>query len=246
MSPRRIDTDSDFSDDRCWPYGVGISQVETELASPRDYLSVEHVAPHELGANCRVVPMAVLVEWAARFDKLATRDAAEGANKTNADYLRDYRSQPDNGVIVSLEAATPKPAPDAVREATQAQHVGRPKGEPARFVRNGKLETCRCFDCRALAAPVPSPGGAHGSVPLATGAAEPVAWPPYVELPLTFWYKNHRGEEAFRTAFPISIRFGTTEYHSEAQWLLKAFDRDKQAEREFAMRDMLATPPVRG
>jgi hypothetical protein len=42
-------------------------------------------------------------------------------------------------------------------EATQAQHVGLPKGEPAKFVRNGKLETCQCRDCRDLAQ---SPGDA--------------------------------------------------------------------------------------
>lgn len=75
----------------------------------------------------------------------------------------------------------------------------------------------------------------------------PVSWPPYIEIPLTFQYKNHRGEVAARVVFPISVRFGATEWHPEAQWLLRAFDRDKQAEREFAMRDINppAAPPVR-
>lgn len=74
-----------------------------------------------------------------------------------------------------------------------------------------------------------------------------VSGPPYIEIPLTFQYKNHRGEVAARVVFPISVRFGTTEWHPEAQWLLRAFDRDKQAEREFAMRDINppAAPPVK-
>lgn len=76
----------------------------------------------------------------------------------------------------------------------------------------------------------------------------PVSVPahPFIEVPLTFLYKNHRDEVALRNVFPISVRFGTTEWHPEAQWLLRAFDRDKQAEREFAMRDInpLAAPPV--
>jgi hypothetical protein len=85
-------------------------------------------------------------------------------------------------------AAPPKPAPDAMREATRAQHVGLPKGEPAKFVRNGKLETCQCNDCRAL-----SPSG--------TGAAEPVAWGrPHVE------YSASRGQS--RVEFWVSREDG--------------------------------------
>lgn len=35
-------------------------------------------------------------------------------------------------------------------EATAPQHFNLPKGEPAKFVRSGKLETCQCRDCRRL------------------------------------------------------------------------------------------------
>ena len=55
--------------------------------------------------------------------------------------------------VVAALAATP-----AIKEATAAQHFDLPKGEPARFVRNGVLETCQCRDCVALAA-APAPTG---------------------------------------------------------------------------------------
>jgi len=48
-------------------------------------------------------------------------------------------------------------------------------------------------------------------------------------------YTNWRGERTLREIIPISIRFGTSEWHPEPQWLLLAYDIDKQAEREFAM-----------
>ena len=58
--------------------------------------------------------------------------------------------------------------------------------------------------------------------------------------PITFWYKNYRGETGCRQAVPISLRFGSSEWHREAQWLLVGFDTEKQAEREFAVKDISA------
>jgi hypothetical protein len=52
-------------------------------------------------------------------------------------------------------------------------------------------------------------------------------------------YTNHRGETANRRIVPIGIRFGSTEWHPEQQWLLEAFDLDRDATRSFAMRDIL-------
>lgn len=65
-------------------------------------------------------------------------------------------------------------------------------------------------------------------------------------LPFVFTYKNYRGEIATRVVTPISVRFGSTEWHPEPQWLMKAFDHEKQAEREFAMMDITepTTEPV--
>jgi uncharacterized membrane-anchored protein len=55
-------------------------------------------------------------------------------------------------------------------------------------------------------------------------------------------YTNYRGETAIRRISPISARFGSTEWHPEPQWLLLAFDHDKQAEREFAFIGFVPPP----
>ena len=51
-------------------------------------------------------------------------------------------------------------------------------------------------------------------------------------------YTNYKGETSERKIIPIELWFGSTEYHKEEQWLLKAFDVDKQAERNFAVKDI--------
>jgi len=51
-------------------------------------------------------------------------------------------------------------------------------------------------------------------------------------------YTNYKGETAERTIIPIELWFGSTEYHPEEQWLLKAFDVEKKAERNFAVKDV--------
>lgn len=54
---------------------------------------------------------------------------------------------------------------------------------------------------------------------------------------LTFRYRNWRGEESLRVVTPKRIWFGTTRWHPEPQWFLKAFDREKDEHRDFALRD---------
>jgi hypothetical protein len=56
--------------------------------------------------------------------------------------------------------------------------------------------------------------------------------------PIIFWYCNHRGDEGYRNVTPLGIRFGSSDYYPERQWLLRGFDNDKGAEREFAMARM--------
>lgn len=56
-------------------------------------------------------------------------------------------------------------------------------------------------------------------------------------------YKNHRGEVSTRRIIPKNIRFESTEWHPEPQWILEAFDVDKQASRSFAMKDIQAWNP---
>lgn len=57
---------------------------------------------------------------------------------------------------------------------------------------------------------------------------------------LTVSYKNHRGEIATRTISPRSIQFTSTEFHQAPQWIMHAYDHEKQALRSFAMKDFLA------
>lgn len=61
--------------------------------------------------------------------------------------------------------------------------------------------------------------------------------------PLEFIYTNYRGETGKRRVMPKRIWWGSTEYHPEPQWLLLAFDLDKQADRDFAVRDITWMQP---
>ena len=51
-------------------------------------------------------------------------------------------------------------------------------------------------------------------------------------------YTNYKGETSIRTIIPIEVFFGSNEWHTEEQWLLRAMDAEKQAERTFAMKDI--------
>ena len=44
-----------------------------------------------------------------------------------------------------------------------------------------------------------------------------------------------------RTITPKRIWWGATDWHPEPQWLLTAFDAEKQADRDFALKDFGAT-----
>lgn len=54
----------------------------------------------------------------------------------------------------------------------------------------------------------------------------------------TIVYTNWQGVTSTRRILPVEIWYGSTEWHKEEQWLLKALDLDKQAERDFAMKDI--------
>ncbi len=51
-------------------------------------------------------------------------------------------------------------------------------------------------------------------------------------------YTNWKGVISVRHIIPKKIFFGSTEWHKEEQWLLNAFDVDKQADRAFALKDI--------
>lgn len=61
---------------------------------------------------------------------------------------------------------------------------------------------------------------------------------------VTFTYKNWKGETAVRLVRPIMISFGHTTFHPEPQWLLHAWDINKEAERTFAMKDIKDWDPA--
>ena len=57
--------------------------------------------------------------------------------------------------------------------------------------------------------------------------------------PLRFIYRNWRGDVAERAVRPLRIWFGSTEWHPKPQWLLRAIDLDKGAERDFAIGEIV-------
>lgn len=61
-------------------------------------------------------------------------------------------------------------------------------------------------------------------------------WRIYTAPPrLNFLYTNHRQEVAWRSVISPSIRFGSTEWHLDPQWLMRAFDMERRDWREFAL-----------
>lgn len=58
------------------------------------------------------------------------------------------------------------------------------------------------------------------------------------EAQVKILYTNYRGEKGYRIIIPQSIYFGSTEWHPEKQWLLRAIDVQKQNSRDFAVKDI--------
>ena len=53
---------------------------------------------------------------------------------------------------------------------------------------------------------------------------------------VTIKYTNWKNETDLRHIVPIKIWYGKTEWHKEEQWLLNAFDLDKQDYRDFSLK----------
>ena len=58
-------------------------------------------------------------------------------------------------------------------------------------------------------------------------------------------YTNWKGVTSDRLIRPLRVRWGTTEWHPEGQWLLDAMDLDKNDIRTFAMKDVHSWNPVK-
>lgn len=65
-------------------------------------------------------------------------------------------------------------------------------------------------------------------------------------MDVRIYYTNHRGAQSWRHIKPIKIFYGSTEWHTEDQWLLSAYDFEKNAYRDFAMRDIQVWDPAGG
>ena len=63
------------------------------------------------------------------------------------------------------------------------------------------------------------------------------------EPPFVAPYTNWRGETAIRRLRPIGVKFMATAWHREPQWILEAFDYDRQEMRGFALKDFGHMPP---
>lgn len=57
--------------------------------------------------------------------------------------------------------------------------------------------------------------------------------------PLQFEYVNWKGEKGIRTVIPQEIYYGENDFHKGNQWLLQAYDVDKQDIRHFAIKDII-------
>ncbi len=55
---------------------------------------------------------------------------------------------------------------------------------------------------------------------------------------VTIVYTNYKGVTGTRRIVPIEIIFGHNEWHTEDQWLMRALDIEKNAERTFALKDI--------
>lgn len=58
-------------------------------------------------------------------------------------------------------------------------------------------------------------------------------------------YTNWKNETEDRHIIPLKVWYGKTEWHPEDQWLIKAFDLDKEAERDFSMQDIHDWTPLK-
>lgn len=55
---------------------------------------------------------------------------------------------------------------------------------------------------------------------------------------VTIVYTNYKGITKHRRIIPKEILFGHNDWHKEDQWLMNAFDIQKNADRTFAIKDI--------
>lgn len=137
--------------DTRWPCSARIddSHMAEFISDLREALAASPQAPGV------IVDCVAKTIWLAEFSRAFSRvpsDPWENQSETHKEGHRDTARK-----LIAAGYVIPPAA--RIMEATPAQHAGRAKGEPAQFVRNGKLETCQCLDCREAVATAPPAAG---------------------------------------------------------------------------------------
>lgn len=89
------------------------------------------------------------------------------------------------------------------------------------------------------------PSAVSGLDPFDSGERLTLGMPGYQgDLRVGFVYRNWRGEVAERRVEIRGLWYGSTEWHPEPQWFLKAVDLDKHESRDFALRDIMRPTPA--
>ena len=60
-----------------------------------------------------------------------------------------------------------------------------------------------------------------------------------VDIPIKVKYKNYQGEIGIRNIIPQNVYYGSTEFHKTDQWLMDVWDVEKDAQRTYAMLDIM-------
>lgn len=58
-------------------------------------------------------------------------------------------------------------------------------------------------------------------------------------IPIKVKYKNWQGNISIRNIIPQNIYYGNTQFHKEDQWLMNVWDVEKDAQRTYAMLDII-------
>ena len=61
---------------------------------------------------------------------------------------------------------------------------------------------------------------------------------PLPQIAARFTYTNYKGETEEREVYPTGLFYGSTPYHPDQQWFLRAFDISRNADRDFALKDI--------
>lgn len=61
---------------------------------------------------------------------------------------------------------------------------------------------------------------------------------------VTIDYTNYKGERRKRRIMPMDIEFRVTPHHTTPQWILHAWDIEKDARRSYAMKDIHSWEPA--